>query len=451
MNRQIKALVACAGALCFTACTPEPSLPPNYDPQADLALEDAINQSDPSLRMEDYILPLSTDLHSIPQDPKNPLTPEKVRLGRWLYHETGLARDPKQETSMLTYSCASCHHAAGGFQANRRQGIGDGGLGFGISGERRRRNSNYLAEELDVQPIRTPSALNVAYQRVMLWNGQFGATGPNTGTEARWTDGTPIATNHLGYQGVEIQAIAGLGVHRLVVTKDIVTELGYLDEFNTVFANFPEPERYTLETAGLAIAAYERTLVPRLAPFQRWLRGEREAMTDRQKEGAVVFFEKGECASCHRGPALNSEAFFALAMPDLLGDEIFNSPPDAGAHLGRGGFTGNEEELYAFKVPQLYNLKDSPFLGHGGTFQSVREMVQYKNNGIPLNPNVPQERLAADFHPLNLSQAEVDALVDFLENGLYDPWLSRFEPQQLPSSNCFPNADMSSKFDMGCQ
>ena len=57
------------------------------------------------------------------------------------------------------------------------QGIADGGLGYGVRGEGRHPNPVYDTDSLDVQPIRSPSILNAAYQEVQLWNGQFGAHG----------------------------------------------------------------------------------------------------------------------------------------------------------------------------------------------------------------------------------------------------------------------------------
>jgi len=162
-----------------------------------------------------FELPQSNDYAAIPQDPKNPITESKVELGKLLFHETMISVNANFQETMLTFSCASCHHAQGGFQAGIAQGIGDGGIGFGFNGDGRTVLSNIDLSMVDVQPIRTPSALNVAYQTNMLWNGQFGATGVNTGTSHLWPDSTPIATNHLGFEGVEVQAIAGLEVHRL--------------------------------------------------------------------------------------------------------------------------------------------------------------------------------------------------------------------------------------------
>ena len=144
------------------------------------------------------IQPLATDFNLIPNDPNNPITEAKVALGKFLFHETGLAINPNMEEGMHTYSCASCHHANAGFQSGIIQGIGEGGMGFGLNGEGRFKNELYQELDLDIQPIRSPSTLNVAYQDVMLWNGQFGATGTNEGTEANWTLGTPKENNNFG-------------------------------------------------------------------------------------------------------------------------------------------------------------------------------------------------------------------------------------------------------------
>ncbi|MEM9259835.1 MAG: cytochrome c peroxidase, partial [Bacteroidota bacterium] len=208
-----------------------------------------------------FTFPASDDFAAIPQDPKNPLTAEKVRLGQLLFHETGIGLGATTDGGLNTFSCASCHFAGAGFQAGRMQGIGEGGSGFGFNGERRAATVGLLPEDLDVQPIRTPAALNVAYQEVMLWNGQFGGTGMNEGTEANWTADTPKEKNWLGFQGVETQALAGLGVHRLKINEDIVDTLGYRLLFDAAFPHIPPGSRYELLPAALAIAAYERTLL----------------------------------------------------------------------------------------------------------------------------------------------------------------------------------------------
>ena len=109
----------------------------------------------------------------------------------------------------------------------------------------------------------------------------------------------------------------------------------------------------------------------------------------------MLFFSKARCVNCHTGPALNSMTFHALGMPDMQGFDIFGEVPvDEAESLGRGGFTGNPQDNYKFKTPQLYNLKDSPFLGHGGTFTSVRAVIEYKNRAIPSRAPTPLKSLS---------------------------------------------------------
>ena len=440
------ALVLC---LSLYACQSPDTFVSAEEP-LDTRLTQLLNNAGEGAGLQAFMFPPADQLGIIPQDPKNPLSPEKVALGKLLFHETGLARNPQNNEGMYTYSCASCHHVDAGFQAGRRQGIGDGGVGFGMFGEGRTMHPLYLEAELDIQPVRTPSALNTAYQPLMLWNGQFGAGSLNQGTENLWPDDTPIATNRLGYEGLETQAIAGLGVHRLVIDSELQQDPAYQQLFAAAFPNLNEADRFTPEQAGLAIAAYERTLLATEAPFQRWLQGDQDAMSDEEKTGAILFFGEAGCVSCHKGPALNEMAFYALGMGDLEGNSVYGNGPDEKTKRGRGGFTGAAEDMYAFKVPQLYNLKDSPFYGHGGTFTNLREVVAYKNAGTPQVDGMPASVLAAEFQPLGLTHEEVDALTLFLEQSLYDPSLYRYVPQALPSGQCFPNNDPSSKIDLDC-
>ena len=395
------------------------------------------------------ILPTSNNFNDIPNDAKNKITQAKVELGKLLFHETLLGKKPKKEESMNTYSCASCHHAAAGFQSGLIQGIGDGGIGFGNHGEGRFKSSSYLESELDIQPIKSPSILNVAYQDVMLWNGQFGAVGTNSGTEANWTPGTPKNSNNLGFEGVETQAIAGLDVHRLLIDKDFIINSSYKVLFDKAFPSDMEDNRYTKLNAALAIAAYERTVLSNEAPFQLWLKGDDFAMSEDELKGARLFFDKGQCYTCHSGPGLNGMEFHALGMNDLAGENILTVVDEA-TKKGRGGFTGRSEDDYKFKTPQLYNLIDAGFYGHGGSFASIRDIIDYKNKANHQNNNVPVSKLSALFQPLNLTDEEVDLITLFVEQSLYDPNLKRYQPTSLPSGNCFPNADSQSSVDMGC-
>jgi cytochrome c peroxidase len=416
-----------------------------------LLLENSENQS-----LDYYKFPSENDLHKIPQDPKNPLNAAKIELGKLLFHETGIGQIPKVKAGFQTYSCASCHHVKAGFQACVPQGIGEGGVGFGIQGEKRNVDPNYKFNQIDVQPIRTPSTLNIAYQTNILWNGQFGASHLNKNTQRSWLKGTPRETNHLGFEGTETQAIAGMGVHRLLIDKIFITKFPiyrnlYLKAFDA--ESLDNPKQLNIN-AALAIAAYERTLLANKAPFQQWLSGNKNAMSEKEKKGAVLFFGKANCVSCHNGPSLAKMEFHALGMNDLqngnYGDNIVANISDGQAeHKGRGGFTSNSADLFKFKVPQLYNLIDSPFYGHGASFGSILEILKYKNEAKPQNAKVNPEMISLGFKPLNLSDEELTQLEAFIKNGLYDKSLHRYVPAKLPSGLAFPNNDKKSRIDLG--
>ncbi len=419
--------------------------------ELDIQLRSAIYDATDGAGLSSLILPESDDFANIPQDPLNALTSAKVELGKLLFHETAIGVNAKYQNGVGTYSCASCHHAAAGFQANLAQGIGDGGSGFGISGEGRLPSSEYDLDSIDVQPIRTPTVMNGAYQKVMLWNGQFGATGPNTGTEDLWSVLSPIWNNQFGHEGLETQAIAGLSVHRMDCTPEIAVQMPeYGEMFEAAFPNISEELRMTVRFAGLAIGAYERTILANESSWQTYLKGNEAALSDSEKRGAELFFNKANCYQCHNGPALNSMKFEAIGMKNLAGSGVYGTDDSDSENLGRGGFTGNPSDYYKFKVPQLYNLKDSPFYGHGSSFTDIRSIVKYKNTAVPGNEDVPSFQLSEHFVPLDLSESEITDLVNFLENSLYDGDLHRYVPEELPSGNCFPNNDPVSQVDQGC-
>lgn len=442
-------LLAAILLLAFTSCQKDNLSQERDELNAELA--EVLSIASPNGKSA-FVLPSSEDYASIPQDPKNPITAEKVELGRMLYHDPSFGMNPKKNLGAGTFSCASCHFAQGGFAARKAQGIGEGGLGTSDVGRERTASAFYESNSIDVQPIKSPSTLNVAYQQLMLWNGQFGGVGVNLGTEPQWTPGTPKENNNLGFEGVETQAIAGIEVHRLKYNEALITQFEYKGYFDEAFADVEVGERYTNLTAALAIAAYERTLLPNKAPFQNWLRGNSSAMTKKQIEGAILFFGESNCTGCHTGPALSKMEFTAIGMNDLYqsAETTFRTSADNAENMGRGGFTKNEADMFKFKIPQLYNLHDSPFYGHGASFTDLFDVIKYKSIANPQNNNVPLDKLDDRFQPLGLSDDEIESLTEFVAFGLRDAELERYLPKALPSGNCFPNADALSKYEMDC-
>ena len=414
------------------------------------ALEQLLGDS-----LNTYVLPASNDYNAIPQDPNNPLYDAKVELGKLLFHETAFSLNTKTPRAAGTFSCATCHVSVAGFQSGLRQSIGEGGVGFGIAGEGRVADATYVVDSLDVLPLKAPSVLNVAFQENMLWSGSLGARGKNIGTEHRWGAASGAVFNHLGFSGVETQVRAAFKGHRFLFVDSLLEKYNYKPLFDKAFPDVPVEERYSTITYSLAIAAFERTVLANKAPFQQWLKGDKSAMSEAELRGAILFFDKAQCSKCHFGPALNAMEFYALGFNDLQGEEIFfvdTSLVDAvhTANLGRGGFTLLKEDYYKFKVPQLYNLKDARFFGHGASFYSLYDLVSYLNKGEPENPDVDVNNLAEEFKPLGLTEEEINDIVAFLENALYDPDLQRYVPSSVPSGNCIPNNDPQSRIDLGC-
>ncbi|MEO7174931.1 MAG: cytochrome c peroxidase [Saprospiraceae bacterium] len=427
----------------------------NIESDLDIALEQSLISNSSTGSLDHFILPASDDYASLPnQDPKNPVTEAKVELGKMLFFETGLGLENKYPSSKISYSCGSCHVPARSFTAGRFQGIADGAVGFGQTGEGRTKSPYYQGDEVDAQGARPLPVINLTYVTNALWAGTFGSFDANAGTESVWHQDTLVEINFEGLQGLEANNIRALAVHRQVVNKTVTDYLGYTAMFDVAFPKIPASERYSRKTAAFAIAAYFRTILTNQAPFQSWLKGNRAAMTEQQKSGALLFFGKAGCVRCHSSPSLNSSPhkFFSVGVNDLYqsGYEIFRNSATDKRNLGRGGFTGLPEDMHKFKVPQLYNMKNIGFYFHGASKTTLRDVVDYFNAGVPENQEIPAKQIAPQFRPLGLSELEVDDLVDFLENGLFDPNMTRYAPSKTRSGFCFPNNDSLSRAQMGC-
>lgn len=449
-------LIGCGGGESNEPISQNPIVetPPDTTTLTDLMISASLTKS-----KDFYLLPDSDDYNNIPQDPLNPLTDAKVEVGKLIYHDPAFATEGVALRAK-TWSCASCHHARAGFKSGLIQGMGEGGEGFGVKGETRAwHNPDIGTQDADVQPVTSPAVLNVAYQDVMLWNGALGNASNgiiNVGIDPDrlMTEGTPKEANREGLSGIETQAIAGTGVHRIL---GFPPELEETDYYQMLLDAFPEFSRDELgKSSTRAIAAFERTILSNKSPFQMWLRGDEFAMSQKEISGAEVFFGEGGCVACHQGPALSSpvgatsdQVFFAVGFDDLDINDIIGEVAD-GVRLGRGGLTGDPADNYKFKIPQLYNLTDINVFGHGGSFSSVRKVVEYKNAGVAQN-DASTSNLDYRFVPLNLSSSQIDDLVEFLDVSLRDPDLVRYEPTELPSGLCVINNDETSRSELGCE
>jgi cytochrome c peroxidase len=296
----------------------------------------------------------------------------------------------------------------------------------------------------------------------MLWNGQFGnevggIVNIGIDPDRHFTEGTPKEANLRNLSGLETQAVAGLGVHRMNVEEGsiLTTNELYQMMFEDAYG-IAQPDDM-LEAAALAVAAFERTVLSNEAPFQDYLRGDETAMTETQVAGAEVFFGKGNCHSCHNGAALSSpkgamadQIFMTVGFHDLdIWEDVIGDVNEA-TREGRGGFTGDTLDKFKFKVPPLYNLIDTEVFGHGASFSSVEDVVRYKIEAVPQHPQVEIADLDYRFTPLDLTEDEIANLVEFLEVGLRDDNLMRYVPESLPSGNCPVNNDEVSRQELGC-
>jgi cytochrome c peroxidase len=420
----------------------------------ELELKDLVDRSATLNGVESYILPASTDLERIPQDVENnPLTEAKVELGKFLFYETGFATNARRPEGMGTYSCATCHIPEAGFKAGFRQGIADGGIGFGVNGESRRRSPAYITNELDVQSARPLSLVNVAFVKNTLWNGRFGAEGTNVGTENLWKESDGTALNELGFEAIETQNFEGIETHRIHITKELIDAYGYTELFDASFPGMEDDLKYSNHAGSLALSAYIRSLMSDRAPFQEWLKGDSDAMTPDEKRGAILFFGKANCSNCHHQENLGSGEFHALGVKDIDDAPYFRTTEAElqDRNMGRGAFTGVEEDMFRFKVPGLYNAGDSEHFFHGSSALTLEDVITYKNEAVTENIDIAQEQLSSKFVKLNLTEEEQAQLVTFIRSGLRDPELTRYKPESIRSDQCFPNNDSDSQIDLGCQ
>ncbi len=296
--------------------------------------------------------PLGLPDLEVPAD--NPMTPEKVALGRKLYFDKRLSFDD-------TVSCATCHDL-------RLAGTDGGPVSTGINGQKGGRSA--------------PPSVNAAYMDTQFWDGRA----PSLEEQAK---GPPI-------NPVEM----GMPSHDFLVEKLKGIE-DYKREFQKVFGG-----EITIDNVVKAIAAYERTLLSANSPFDRFrYGGEEDAISELAKIGMGIFVGKGRCITCHTFTA--SHALFTDNNFHNIGVGMNKENPDLGRYL----VTGKEKDKGAFKTPSLRNIAlTAPYM-HDGSEATLMDVVEfYDKGGIP-NPN-----LDGAIMPLNLTYIEKAALVEFMNS-----------------------------------
>jgi len=240
----------------------------------------------------------------------------------------------------------------------------------------------------------------------------------------------------------------------------------WLAEFQTAFASNSTAETLiTYSNIALAISEYERSMVFINSPWRQYTEGDTSALTEQQKQGAILFFSSvneggAGCNACHSGPLLSDELHHVVAFPQIgtgKGNGI-----DGADDFARENITGSNAERYHFRTPSLLNIATTAPYGHAGTFANLDRvldhydnptrsiddyadnqewcsLVQFSgiNNCTNLYPNVrnfgnnalnqlraERQNGTARFQNVNINNTEKQQLIAFL-NALTDPCINQ--------------------------
>jgi cytochrome c peroxidase len=246
------------------------------------------------------------------------LNPQKVALGRQLFHDRQLSRDQQ-------FSCASCHNIQTGGDDGEVRSIGRGDVRLAMN---------------------SPTVLNSAYNFRQFWDGR------SVSLEDQ--------VNHPLKNDQELGSTWPQVIERLKRDRHYVTQ------FQALY-----PQGIAAETIREAIATFERSLITP-SRFDQFLRGEKSALTVQEKAGYDKFQSYG-CVACHQGVNLGGNMFQRLGvMRDYYASAHQEKPTDQ----GRLNLTGNPQDRYVFKVPTLRNIVETaPYL-HDGSIETLTETVQ---------------------------------------------------------------------------
>lgn len=271
----------------------------------------------------------------------NPPSDAKTALGKMLFADIGLS-------GAGTSSCASCHLPEKAFT--------DGlPTARGANGRSLLRN--------------TPTVLNAAYMPSLFWDGRS----PNLEDQAL----------RPAMSGGEMAR------HPAILADAISADPRYRAMFSSAFPGEPVAEA----TIAKAIASYERTLVSGTAPFDRWIAGDRQAISPQAARGFGIFAGKANCAACHSGWLLLDGKFHDVGLTD---DD-----------LGRGGISNNKNFDHAFRTPSLREIgRTAPYM-HNGSLKTLTDVVNHYADLRVQRPGMPPK--------FTLSNDERAELVAFLE------------------------------------
>jgi cytochrome c peroxidase len=241
----------------------------------------------------------------------------------------------------------------------------------------------------------------------------------------------------------------------------------YASQFAAAFADVSDASDITFAHVANAIAAFEAAAWRADdSPFDRFLRGDRLAMSLTQQRGMRLFYGRAGCSGCHAGALQTDHSFRAIAMPQVGPGK--GDGPGGYEDFGRERVTGLPADRYRFRVPSLRNVALTAPYGHAGAYNTLDAVVRHHLDPVrslydydfaqvvlPSRPDLDQrDRYATDnastraaiataneLAPVSLHDAEVRALVTFL-HALTDPAmldLRRDAPRSVPSG--LPLAD----------
>ncbi len=294
------------------------------------------------------LVPLGLDAYMpIPED--NPLTPEKVGLGRKLFNERLLSRDK-------SIACATCHDPRRAFTDARPVAVGV----LGRKGTRR-----------------VPALINRGYGAAFFW------------------DGRALSLEEQVVQPIQNPRELDMSLEEVVARLKDKQE--YRREFRAAF----DADVDATDLAR-ALASYVRTILSGDSPFDRYMNGERDALSAEAKQGLAIFRGKGNCTACHIGPNFSDEHFHNTGVASRDGKLL---------DPGRFAVTGEEKDRGAFKTPSLREIARTPPYMHNGSLASLGQIIQFYNRGGNPNP-----WLDSEIHPLHLTTQEEKALIAFLQS-----------------------------------
>lgn len=400
----------------------------------------------------------SFELHGIQPVTVDDQPSALVELGEALFFD-------KELSGNRDIACASCHHPALASGDGLALPIGTGGVGLGPD--------RILALDRSLVPRNSPEIFNRGSEHweTMFWDGRVMET--STGFISPAGEALPEAPSSvLAVQALfpptsrdEMRGEAGdTSVdgepNELALVDDqdftgiwngIMNRVLEIPEYVGMFgAAFPAvaTEELDFGHAAEAIAAYEAEAFGFAAsPFDRFLAGDDDALTDVEKQGAEIFIETG-CVMCHSGPLLTDQAYHTLGVPQVGPGKT----PDAPNDLGRFLVTADESDMYAFRTPPLRNVSLTGPWMHDGAYSELENVIRHhldpaamceayergEFGGLPAA--VPVDGALATLDPglgvlEPLSDEQIGDLVAFLQ-ALTDPAaadLDHLLPESVPS------------------